>query len=154
MGEVRVPVKLTNTHDVAASFAGHLPPEKVRAIEVEALVDTGATRSVVPATVLQELGITAYDTAMAELADGRTQEVGMAEGIRFSILGRNSSDDALVLGDEVLVGQTLLEKMDLLVDCKQQRLIPNPAHPNYPVTKVKTIRLDQVGHHHHENFRH
>ena len=43
--------------------------------------------------------------------------------------------DSLILGDEVLIGQTLLEKMDLLVDCTRQRLVP--AHPEGPVNKLK-----------------
>jgi len=41
----------------------------------------------------------------------------------------------LILGDEVLIGQTLLEKMDLLVDFTRQRLVP--AHPEGPVNKLK-----------------
>jgi len=31
----------------------------------------------------------------------------------------------------------VLEKLDLLVDCARQRVVPNPAHPDQPVTKVK-----------------
>jgi len=40
-----------------------------------------------------------------------------------------------VLGDEVLIGQTVLEKMDLLVDCARQKLVP--AHPGGPINKLK-----------------
>jgi hypothetical protein len=29
-----------------------------------------------------------------------------------------------------------LEKLDLLIDCHQQRLVPNPAHPDQPVFRV------------------
>jgi hypothetical protein len=43
----------------------------------------------------------------------------------------------MVIGDEVLIGQTVLEKMDLFVDCTGKRLIPNPAHPDQPVSKIK-----------------
>jgi len=42
----------------------------------------------------------------------------------------------LVTGDTVLIGQTVLETLDLLVDCNNQRLIPNPEHPDYPVLRV------------------
>ncbi len=42
-----------------------------------------------------------------------------------------------MLGDEVLIGQTVLEKLDLFVDGQRQRLVPNPAHPDQPITKVK-----------------
>jgi len=72
---------------------------------------------------------------IVELADGRTSDVGLADGVRFEIMERRSSDDALILGDEVLIGQTLLEKMDLLVDCTRQRLVP--AHQEGPVNKLK-----------------
>ena len=99
------------------------------------MVDTGAVRSCVPASLLERLGIKPYDQVTVELADGRKNEVGIAAGVRFEIMHRRSSDDALILGDEVLIGQTLLEKMDLLVDCTRQRLVP--AHPEGAVNKLK-----------------
>jgi hypothetical protein len=42
----------------------------------------------------------------------------------------------MVVGEDVLLGITILEKLDLLVDCTRQRLIPNPAHPDQPVFRV------------------
>lgn len=100
------------------------------------MVDTGAVRSCVPAPMLEELGIKPYDQMTVELADGRKSTVGIADGVRFEIMDRRSGDDALILGDEVLIGQTLLEKMDLLVDCTRQRLIP--AHAEGPINKLKS----------------
>jgi clan AA aspartic protease len=135
MGEVRVKVKLTNTADAAAAAAGRMSPDLVRTVEADALVDTGAIRSCVPALLLGQLGVQSVDRTMVEYADGRKDAVGVAEAIRFEIMQRRSSDDALILGDEVLIGQTLLEKMDLLVDCARQRLVP--AHPDGPVNKLK-----------------
>jgi hypothetical protein len=52
-------------------------------------------------------------------------------------MGRQELEDAMVLGDEVIIGQTALEKLDLMVDGVGRRLIPNPAHPDQPVSKVK-----------------
>lgn len=75
-----------------------------------------------------------------EYANGQKEAVGVAYGILFDIFNRRTSDDALVLGDEVLIGQTLLEKLDLLVDCNQRRLVPNPAHPDVAVNKLKSVR--------------
>ena len=135
MGEVRIKVKLSNVADQAAAAAGRLPPEQVRHVEADAMVDTGAVRSCVPAPLLERLGLKPYDKVTVELADGRKNEVGIADGVRFEIMQRRSSDDALILGDEVLIGQTLLEKMDLLVDCTRQRLVP--AHPEGVVNKLK-----------------
>ena len=135
MGEVRVKVKFANVADTNAAAEGTLLPEKIRAVEADALVDTGAVRSCVPAALLERLGIKAYKQVTVELADGQKASAGMAEGVRFEIMDRSSSDDAFVLGDEVLIGQTVLEKMDLLVDCTRQRLVP--AHPEGPINKLK-----------------
>lgn len=135
MGEVRVKVKLFNNADANAAAEGRLSPEKIRVIETDAMVDTGAVRSCIPATLLERLGIKPYDRITVELADGRKSNVGIADGVRFEIMQRRSSDDAVILGDEVLIGQTLLEKMDLLVDCTRQCLVP--AHPEGPVNKLK-----------------
>jgi hypothetical protein len=63
--------------------------------------------------------------------------VALTEPIYFDWQGRETEDAALVLGDEVLIGQTVLEKLDLLADCANHRLIPNPAHPDQPVSKIK-----------------
>ena len=41
------------------------------------------------------------------------------------------------LGDEVILGQTVLEKLDVLADCARQRLVPNPEHPDQPVSKIR-----------------
>lgn len=120
-----------------AAQAGKLSPDKVRSLEADALVDTGAVRSCVPAPLLERLGIRPYEQRIVEYADGRKDSVGIADGVRFDIMHRKSSDDALALGDEVLIGQTLLEKMDLLVDGTRQRVVPNPAHPDVEVSKVK-----------------
>lgn len=137
MGEVRTKVRLTNVIDAHAAEEGKLPESQVRQIEADALVDSGAVHSCVPAPLLEQLGLRPYKSKIVEYVDGRKDSVGIADGIRFEILNRTSSDDALVVGDEVLIGQTLLEKMDLLVDCAGRRLIPNPAHPDLAVSKLK-----------------
>jgi hypothetical protein len=63
--------------------------------------------------------------------------MGATEPIRFEILDRDTYDDALVLGDQVLIGQTVLEKTDLVVDCRRGKVLPNPAHPDQPVNHVR-----------------
>ena len=57
-------------------------------------VDTGAVRSCLSRPSLQQLGLTPYDDVTVELADGRKSEVGIADGVRFEIMERRSSDDA------------------------------------------------------------
>jgi clan AA aspartic protease len=140
MGEIRVRVKITNAVDEEMARTGALAKDKVRTYDADAVVDTGAVRSVIPTHVVQQLGATIRGQRVAEYADGRKDTVGVTGAIIFDILGRDTLEEALVLGDEVLIGQTVLEKLDLMADCANQRLIPNPAHPDQPVSKVKEIR--------------
>ncbi|MCI0419356.1 MAG: retroviral-like aspartic protease family protein [Acidobacteria bacterium] len=137
MGEVRVKVRLTSSMDEALARRGQLPESQVRHYEADALVDTGAVTSIVPDFVARQLGLMAADRKVVECADGRREAVEMTEPVTFEIQGRKASDGVLVLGDEVLVGQVTLEQMDLIVDCTNRRVSPNPAHPDQPVLKIK-----------------
>lgn len=137
MGEIRVSVRLVNAVDEAMARRGKLSPQDVRSYVAEAVVDTGAVRSVLPTFVAQQLGLQSRGQRVAEYADGRKEAVDVTEPVILEILGRDTMEEALVLGDEVLIGQTVLEKLDLLADCAGRRLIPNPAHPDQPVSKVK-----------------
>jgi clan AA aspartic protease len=114
-----------------------LKPEEVRTYIADALVDTGAVRSVLPPYVVEQLGLALRGRRVAEYADGRKEAVGVTEPLIIEIKGRDTLEEAFVLGDEVIIGLTLLEKLDLFVDCVNQQLIPNPAHPDQPVSKVK-----------------
>lgn len=137
MGEVRVKVKLTNSIDEALLRRGQIEKNEVRSYEADALVDTGAVSSVVPKNVMKQLGVMTAGSRLAEYADGRKDIVDLTEPITFNIIGRETSEGAMVLGDEVIIGQTILEVLDLQVDCRNQKLIPNPAHPDQPVVKIK-----------------
>ena len=137
MGEVRVKAKLTNAVDEALVRRGMLTPQQVRTYEADALVDTGAVRTVLPQHVVDRLGLAMRGQRVAEYADGRKEAVAVTEPLVVDLEGRDTLEEALVLGDEVLIGQTVLEKLDLFVDCQRQHLVPNPAHPDQPVTKVK-----------------
>jgi clan AA aspartic protease len=137
MGEVRVKARLTNAVDEALVRRGMLKPEQVRTYEADALVDTGAVRVVLPPHIVARLGLGTRGQRLAEYADGRTDAVNVTEPLVVELEGRDTLEEALVLGDEVLIGQTVLEKLDLFVDCQRRRLVPNPAHPDQPVTKVK-----------------
>ncbi len=137
MGEIRAKVKLTNAIDEALWRRGQLTDDEIRRCDVDAMVDTGAVRCVIPVQILQSLGAQPRGKRVAQFADGRNEAVDVTEPIIFEILGRDTMEEALVLGDEVLIGQTVLEKLDLMADCANQRLVPNPAHPDQPVTKVK-----------------
>lgn len=136
MGEVRVRVRLSSATDVESAKKGLIDPETVRSCEVEALVDTGATKSVIPPDIADRLGLTILRQTLGKLADGRRIPAGLSSAILFEMYDRATVEGAYVLGDEVLIGQTVLESMDLLVDCPNRRVIPNPAHPEGPVLRL------------------
>lgn len=136
MGAVHVQVKLTNAIDEELVRRGLLNPNRLTTYETEALVDTGAVRTVLPESVVQALNLTIRGQQTARYADGREASVGITGPVIIEVGGRQTIEATLVTGDTVLIGQTVLETLDLLVDCKNQRLIPNPEHPDYPVLRV------------------
>lgn len=134
MGAVRVRVKLTNAIDEALVSRGLLNPNLLRVLEVEALVDTGAVRTVLPIEIVNQLGLRIRGQQIARYANGSEESVGVTEPVIIEIGDRETTEAALVTGDLVLIGQTVLETLDLLVDCKNQRLIP--ANPDHPVMRI------------------
>jgi clan AA aspartic protease len=136
MGAVCVKVKLTNAIDEALIRRGLLNPNLLRTCETEALIDTGAVRTVLPQAIMVQLGLNIRNQQIAQFANGTEESVGVTEPVIIEIAGRETTEATLVTGNIVLIGQTVLETLDLLVDCKNQRLIPNPDHPNYPVLRI------------------
>jgi clan AA aspartic protease len=137
LGEVRVKVNLTNAGDEVLVRRGLLTADKIRSYEANALVDSGAVRSVLPRHVVKLLGLPIVGRTRATYANDATEDIDIAEVVGIEIIGRRTTEETLVLGSEVLIGQTVLESLDLLVDCANHRVIPNPAHPDQPVIKIK-----------------
>ena len=130
MGEVRAKVKLTNAIDEGLVRRGLLSKEQVRTYETDALVDMGSISPVLPSFVAQQLGLAIVGRRNAELAE-------VTESVGIDVRGRRVDLQAPITGNEVIIGQTVLEMIDMQVDCMNQRLIPNPAHPDQPIIKLK-----------------
>ena len=96
-----------------------------RFVEIEALVDTGATYTVLPEDVLDQLGVEREGQRSFELGDDRIVEYSI--GYVRVRLGGDQSIVLVVFGPEgtsPLLGATALEHMSLAVDPVHQRLIP------------------------------
>ena len=91
---------------------------------VEALVDTGSTFSVMPASLLHRLGIEPTRTRRLRFANGQVKErqTGM---VLFEVAGIDG-EAMVVFGPENihLLGATTLETLLLIVDPINQQLIP------------------------------
>jgi len=90
----------------------------------------GAMRSCIPVDLKEKLGLETIRHINAQMANGQTDSVELTEAAYIDIMDRVATESFLVLGSEVLIGQTALESTDLLVDCNRQRVITNPDHPN------------------------
>lgn len=137
MRAIRVDVKLTNAGDETLVSRGVLAPSLLRSLEIQGLVDTGAVTLVVPQVIADQLGLRIRRQQIAEYANGFEELIGVTDGVIVECMNRQALVEALVVGNEVLIGQVVLELTDLLADCKNQRLIPNPAHLDYPVAMIK-----------------
>ncbi len=136
MGAVRVKLKLTNAIDEGLVNRGLLNPNLLRVYEAEAVITTGVVRTAIPVEVCEHLGLRIRSQEIAKYADGRQEIVELTGPVIVEIEGRETIEAAMVLGDIVLIGQTVLETLDLLVDCKNQRLVPNPENPERAVLRV------------------
>jgi len=92
-----------------------------------ALVDTGATDTFLPASVLRKLGIQPSQRRSYELADGTEQELPIGFGV-IEVLGRAAGATLAFAGEkeEPLLGVTVLESTGLWLDPQHERLIPRP----------------------------
>ncbi len=108
-------------------------------VQINALVDTGATFLCVTEEIALQLGfdITEVRQQTVTLADGHQRKVPKIAPIEIVFENRSYVTEAVVLGNEPLLGVIPLEAMDLVVDPRQQALIVNPQHPNYPVALAK-----------------
>jgi clan AA aspartic protease len=133
-------IKLTNSYDEQDVSRGFIKAEEVRAVEIEALVDTGATMLVLPADVVGRLGVPIAGRRKVRYANGSVADVPWVGGVRITILGRDAIASALVepAGTTALIGQIPLEELDLLVDPKSRELRVNPASPDSPLLDILT----------------
>jgi predicted aspartyl protease len=137
MGRFSVEVELANNNDVARAEAGDIPTSKVRRTTLRGVVDSGATRLVIPESVARQLGLQMAGEVGVRYADGRTAQRAIAGGIHLTWGGRSSVFNAIVEPerDSALIGAIVLEDLDLLVDCATQEL--RPRDPRWIISEVE-----------------
>jgi predicted aspartyl protease len=121
---IRTTVLFENQRDIVLAEAGQMQ-EPPRRVEIEALVDTGAVMTLLPEDVVEKLGL-AIDGSRARF-------------LSLTIGDRQMDTDCLVGPPqcEPLVGQLVLERLDLIVDAGRQTLSPRPESPFRPSLKLK-----------------
>lgn len=138
MGEVIVDVVIENAFDAHLARTGQLADGNIRRRSTQALVDTGATELMLPEQMVEDLGLDLVSSTIVEYADGRLPDRPIATFASLTVLGRTRTFDCVVgeRGTLPLIGQVVLESLDLLVDCKRQRLLPRPESPDLPLHRA------------------
>ena len=96
-----------------------------RSLEIEAMVDTGARYTIVPANLLKDLGVQAIDKISLTLAHDRRVEYDI--GRAWATINGASEVTLVVFGENdarALLGAYTLEGLRLAVDPANGRLIP------------------------------
>jgi len=112
---------------------------KIKAIEVNVLVDSGALHLCIPEHLRIQLRLEEIDRKEVALADGSKKIVPYVGPIEVRFKGRVGFVGALVMGDEPLLGAIPMEDMDLVIIPSKRVLDVNPDSPNISCTTAKKI---------------
>ena len=110
----------TFTHTISLIAASGDQRERI-----EALVDTGATFSIIPATLLEHLGVVRERTVRLRLPNGQIEERDLGT-VRAELNGAQSTI-LCVFGEPdapAVIGAHTLEGFLLAVDSIEKRLVP------------------------------
>lgn len=126
MGKVITKVRLTSLFD----------PTKT--LELEAVIDTGATMLVLPRNIIEGLALRKMREARVRYANNETRLKEIYGVVTVEIEGRAGEFNVLAEaeGSKPLVGQIVLEQLDLVVDPTTRTVIPNPRSPEMPMVEI------------------
>src|SRR5262249_8890989 len=126
-----------NQEDVFKARHGLLEPNKVRRLTVEGVVDSGATRLVLPERIVKQLGLPTKGKVKVRYANNQTATRDAVKEVYVQLLGRDGGFTAVVEPRRrtALIGAIVLEDLDFVVDCTQQRLFPRD--PRFVVSEIE-----------------
>lgn len=139
MGEIKVKINLENFVDRYLYLEKKLKENEIRRHQIEAIVDTGAVMLALPQDVVEKLGLKILRTVVVTYADERRDERPVAAPVYIKIGDRFMITECIVGPplSEALIGQVILEELDLIPDAQKQTLSPRPESPIYPSLKMK-----------------
>ena len=140
MGDVYVEIVLVNYIDRVLSRRGYLEADKIRSEKVKVLADSGCTMLVLPQDLVEKLGLEITgEKVIVTYANEQKEEIPVAGTLTVRVGNRSMETDCIVGPpvSEPLLGQIILERLDLLVDCREGKLVPRPESPYLPMLKMK-----------------
>src|SRR5207245_2824530 len=94
-----VDVELANDEDLVRVKVGLISADEVRRMTIRGVVDSGATRLVIPESVAKQLGLEMSGSVGVRYADGRIGNRSIANRIHLTYGGRDSIFNAIVEPD-------------------------------------------------------
>ena len=139
MGELVASMKLENTADRSIASQGLRDESTIRRTTVEGVVDTGAVMLVLPENVVGRLGLDTQREVIVTCADERKETRPVAGPVTVHIGNRFMIAECIVGPplSEPLIGQIVLEALDLVADCANRTVAPRPESPDSPLLKLK-----------------
>ena len=139
MGEVRVTAELSNAIETEMVKKNLLSAQAVSRIACDMLVDTGAVLILLPQEVIEKLRLSEGDKRIVVFAEERKAELKSYYGLMVKIGERKGYFECLEgpPNCEGLVGQIVLESLDLIIDPLNKTLVPRPESPFLPLVKMK-----------------
>jgi predicted aspartyl protease len=132
-----VEFEVANNVDRVLADDGIIEPYKVRRARIRGLVDPGATRLVLPGSVVKKLGLSPTKKVKVRYADRHTATRDAVEAVHVKLLGRTGTFTAMIepRRRSALIGAIVLEDLGFLVDCTRQRLVPRD--PKFVVSEIE-----------------
>lgn len=129
MGRTMEKVKVKNYVDVFQASKGLLPEDQIRTVEVDAVVDTGATYLCLPPSVIEQLGLLYSHSSSVTTANGDVER-RIFSAADITIRDRVVRMDVMENDEKTpaLIGYLVLEALDFVVNPRTQGLMGNPEH--------------------------
>src|SRR5271155_703476 len=89
VGRFSVEIEIANYGDLTLADRGLLPADQVRREMIQGVVDSGATRLVLPEDAVKRLGLTLGNAVNVRYADGRRARRCAVKGVFVKLLGRD-----------------------------------------------------------------
>ena len=126
MRKVVEKIRLTNIFDPSQT------------VEIDAVIDSGATMLALPQDVVERLALRKHREVKVRYADNHSDDKSIYGVVELELSGRSAQFEALAepAGAIPLVGQVVLEILDLLIDPTGRKLIPNPLSPEMPMMEI------------------
>ncbi len=139
MGEVTAKVLLRSYGNVWAAQKGYIKEKEIQSSELSMIADPGAVMVFLSQDETEKLGLVPEKKVVVTYADERKEERWVAKGLEVSIGNRSMVTDCIIGPPlcEPLLGQLVLEELDLIVDPSRKTIGPRPESPNLPLLKLK-----------------